>query len=388
MAYSIRKYQLKDGARFEVRYRKPDGASTSKRGFKRKMDADTWAAANITTAQALGGFIDPQAGNATVGELWEPWIAKKHVALAESSVKVLEDAWRAHVGPKWGARAVSSIKRSEVQDWVARMGDGSANRDGKPRGAVTVIRACDLLAGILDDAVMDKRINVNPARQGIVKPRRTRKRHVYLTARQLVALAGECRWRRDIVLTLGMTGMRWGELVGLVVGDVDLARHRIMVARNVTDIEGRMVVGDTKGHERRSIVYPTLLDDVMRSHCDGRNVDAVLFESPDRPGEWLRNTSTASADDGWLGSARTRAGIVEHMTVHDLRHTAASLMVQSGANVKTVQRQLGHKSAAMTLDVYADLFDTDLDELSEAMSDLMARENVGKMWAERRSMAA
>ena len=190
------------------------------------------------------------------------------------------------------------------------------------------------------------------------------------------------------MLTLGMTGMRWGELVGLVVGDVDLARHRIMVARNVTDIEGRMVVGDTKGHERRSIVYPTLLDDVMRSHCDGRNVDAVLFESPDRPGEWLRNTSTASADDGWLGSARTRAGIVEHMTVHDLRHTAASLMVQSGANVKTVQRQLGHKSAAMTLDVYADLFDTDLDELSEAMSDLMARENVGKMWAERRSMAA
>ena len=68
-----------------------------------------------------------------------------------------------------------------------------------------------------------------------------------------------------------------------------------------------------------------------------------------------------------------------HMTLHDLRHTAASLMIHAGANVKAVQRQLGHASAAMTLDVYADLFDDDLDALSEAMSDLLLRENVGKM---------
>ena len=70
------------------------------------------------------------------------------------------------------------------------------------------------------------------------------------------------------------------------------------------------------------------------------------------------------------------------MTIHDLRHTAASLMVQSGANVKTVQRQLGHKSAAMTLDVYADLFDEDLDDLSERMGGLLFSRDVGKMWAQ------
>ena len=68
--------------------------------------------------------------------------------------------------------------------------------------------------------------------------------------------------------------------------------------------------------------------------------------------------------------------------IHDLRHTAASLMVRSGANVKAVQRQLGHASEAMTLDVYANLFDDDLDALSAAMPDLLLRENVGKMWAD------
>lgn len=51
------------------------------------------------------------------------------------------------------------------------------------------------------------------------------------------------------------------------------------------------------------------------------------------------------------------------MTIHDLRHTVASLMVKSGANVKAIQRQLGHTSAAMNLDAYASLFDDDLDSV-------------------------
>ena len=68
---------------------------------------------------------------------------------------------------------------------------------------------------------------------------------------------------------------------------------------------------------------------------------------------------------------RVRCGRVERMTIHDLRHTAASLMVKSGANVKAVLRQLGHTSAAMTLDVYAALFDEDLDSVGESMNELL-----------------
>ena len=52
---------------------------------------------------------------------------------------------------------------------------------------------------------------------------------------------------------------------------------------------------------------------------------------------------------------------VRNLTPHELRHTAASLAVSAGANVKAVQRMLGHASAAMTLDVYSGLFDDDLD---------------------------
>jgi len=56
-----------------------------------------------------------------------------------------------------------------------------------------------------------------------------------------------------------------------------------------------------------------------------------------------------------------------HLTPHDLRHTAASLAIAAGANVKAVQRMLGHASAAMTLDVYAGLFGDDLDAVGVAL---------------------
>ena len=68
----------------------------------------------------------------------------------------------------------------------------------------------------------------------------------------------------------------------------------------------------------------------------------------------------------WFKTALREAAL-PLMTLHDLRHTAASLAVQSGANVKTIQRMLGHTSAAMTLDVYSDLFDDDLDDVATAL---------------------
>ena len=56
---------------------------------------------------------------------------------------------------------------------------------------------------------------------------------------------------------------------------------------------------------------------------------------------------------------------------HDLRHTAASLAIKAGANVKAVQQMLGHASAAMTLDVYAGLFEDDLDSVADALDALL-----------------
>ena len=92
-----------------------------------------------------------------------------------------------------------------------------------------------------------------------------------------------------------------------------------------------------------------------------------------------------SSQSGWFVGAVKRARRVDpsfpELSPHDLRHTAASLAISAGANVKAVQRMLGHASAAMTLDTYADLFDADLDDLSARMGELLFAGGVGKMWA-------
>ena len=59
----------------------------------------------------------------------------------------------------------------------------------------------------------------------------------------------------------------------------------------------------------------------------------------------------------------------DDLTPHEMRHTAASLAISAGANVKAVQRMLGHASAAVTLDVYSVVFDSDLDTVAAALDE-------------------
>ena len=93
---------------------------------------------------------------------------------------------------------------------------------------------------------------------------------------------------------------------------------------------------------------------------EGRGRDDLLFTSPNGAALRLANWRQRVFD-----KAVTTAGL-EGLTPHGLRHAAASLAVSSGANVKAVQRMLGHKDAAMTLNTYADLFDDELDAVAGA----------------------
>lgn len=380
---NVTSYETTRGKRFRVRFRKPDGTQTDKRGFTRKRDAEAWAAEHVTVAKASGTYIDVRDGNRRVSELWEAWIGKKRVSVKPSYEDDLVGAWRKYVAPHWANVPVSRVTRRGVQRWVAEISDGTAC-GGVAKSPSVVLRAHGVLAGILDDAVADRLIPSNPAR-GVELPRKPRRtEHTYLDAAQLYALAGECGRYRPLILTLGLTGLRWGEAIGLRVGDVDMRRHRINVSRSATQVGRSIVLGTPKTSELRSVVFPDALEGELP--IKGREPEEILFFNENTEDGYMRQVESPKARGNWFSNACDRAGI-PRMTVHDLRHTAASLMVRSGANVKAVQRQLGHSSAAMTLDVYADLFDDDLDALGEAMGELLLK-NVGKMWAKHGRLVA
>lgn len=123
-------------------------------------------------------------------------------------------------------------------------------------------------------------------------------------------------------------------------------------------------VGTPRTQERRSVPFPAFLIEAIASQAKLKLPDALMSPGPD--GLHLRRTRTDSESGGWFAGAVRRSNIPRG-TPHDLRHTAASLAISAGANVKAVQLMLGHKSAAMTLDTYSGLFEDDLDAVASAL---------------------
>jgi integrase len=259
------------------------------------------------------------------------------------------------VQPLWGKQAISEIRHSGVQNWVTALGE--------VKSATVVKRAYGILAGILDVAVKDRRIMSNPAR-GVAMPRSVTKGHVYLSNDQVIRLAAASGEKKTLVLTLAYCGIRWAEATGLRVKDVDLEKGRFVISENAVDVGGVIEVGTPKNHKRRSVPFPAFLGELLTEACKGKKPDELVF--PDKHGYHMRRVRVSKDSRSWFKTALVNAGLPT-MVLHDLRHTSASLAVQAGGNVKVVQRMLGHASAAMTLDVYSDLFDDDLDSVSTAL---------------------
>ncbi|MEU7628664.1 site-specific integrase [Nocardia sp. NPDC049220] len=364
---TIEPYTLTGGqTRYRVRYRKPDGKQTDKRGFRRKRDAEQFAN-TVEVKKMSGEYVAPSLGRLTIAEMGAVWLARQ-VHMKESWAVRVDSIWRVHVEPYWGARAVASITRPEVRDWIA----------GLHRAPSTVSDIHGVLSAILEEAVDERRIPANPA-AGVQLPRRVPVDHNYLTHGQVAALAAEAKYP-EIVILLAYSGMRWGEMAALRPRDADLDRRRIRIARSASKVNSRSVIGAPKTWEMRTVAIPTEVAELLRPVFDAqRDPNGLLWARPD--GEPLRPPTTTH----WFGGAvrrciaastpRDRGGeptgpaTFPRVTAHQLRHTAASLMIQSGAHVKTVQRQLGHKTATMTLDTYGHLFPDDLDDVADRMGE-------------------
>lgn len=190
-----------------------------------------------------------------------------------------------------------------------------------------------------------------------------------LTAVELERLAEDMPSERDRVLTLvlGWTGVRFGEGIALQRGDVDILRRRLRISRAVSDVAGTTVVGTPKSHQGRSVALPRSVADALGAYM--ANIEpgpsALLF--PNEVGGYLRPKWKLRVFD----KAAARAKLTPPpLRVHDLRHTAASLWIASGANIKVLQQHLGHKTASMTLDVYGHLMPDEVDAQADRLDAL------------------
>jgi integrase len=351
--------------RYQVRYlvRDPDAPSgwvETSATFPTLREAKAFKSERDNEAALGARRFDPRLGRTSLSRIWAQFSDSKKPAVSPKTWSGYTQHWELRIAPRFGHVPVDEITRAEVQSFV----------DGLTVGPWAKVSTLRLLRSILEVAHQDGRIHRSPA-LGVSAGRiPQRERHRYLTAREVQTLAAACGDQGDVVIILAYTGLRWSELVGLRVKDIDLAARRLYVRRAAPEVEGRIVIGPTKTLAgTRTIPLPQVVIDALKPRIACRAADEPAVTSPNgkmlRSNNWRRHTH-------W-NKVLKRTHLAP-LTVHELRHTYASLARKSGADLRYVQKTMGHSTPTVTANIYSDLYADELDQVATNLDQLHATE--------------
>src|SRR5437879_669853 len=169
---------------------------------------------------------------------------------------------RKHVLPMWDKVRLADVTHEAVSSWVAGLSSSGL-------APSTVRQSHRVLSLMLALAVRDGRLPRNPA-VGVALPRNRKREQVFLTHGQVDALAAAAGRDRLAVLFLAYTGVRFGEMAGLRVRNLDLLRRRAHIMEAVSEVGGRLIFDTPKNHLNRSVPIPHFLVDELALHVAGK----------------------------------------------------------------------------------------------------------------------
>ncbi|WP_138999455.1 tyrosine-type recombinase/integrase [Rhodococcus zopfii] len=346
------------GKRWRGRYVDDDGREHVK-GFARKVDAQKWLD-EITAAQVTGSYVDPVKGQVTFGSFYLEW--SKRQVWVPSTVRAMDLAAK---NATFVDVALSDLRASHVESWVRAMLDAKL----KPS---TIRTRFNNVRSVLRAAKRDRVLANDPA-ESVTLPRvrRAEAAMTIPTTGQVGSLmhVSDDDFRAFVALC-AFAGLRLGEAAALQVGDIDFLRREILVRRQVQRANGHAVeIRGPKYGSERTIPVPQGLLDVVALHIahwrPGDDPERWLF-----PGRGEHPWHQNSVGHRWR-KTRTAGGAPE-LRLHDLRHFYASGLIAAGCDVVTVQRALGHHSAAVTLSTYSHLWPDASDRTRKAADGLFA----------------
>ena len=375
---AVQKVATKTGNSWQADWTDPNGTRKRKR-FSTRREAQEFLNQTIQAKRA-GLYIDPKNGQkTTVRMLYRDWVERLSVAGATgrkpTSPKTIDNYRRQYenyIEPRWGDTPLLGVSYEETASWTFSLN----GMDGKPAGSATRREVALTFGRLMGFAVKRRLLANNPTKDAlgrtdyIPQTKRTTQ-HTYLTMEQLLAIA-KCAGEYELmILTAGLAGLRWGEITALTVADLKLGeRPQIAVTKAFSEIGGKLQLGSTKTDQHRSVPLPRALAVRLGEAVEGRKQSDLLFQS--QKGLVLRNSLFRQRHyTPAIVQAAGGDADFPRPTFHDLRHTAVSLAIKGGANVKVVQRIAGHASATMTLDTYAGLFDDDLHDSARRLNDAL-----------------
>lgn len=321
----------------------------------------------------LGQGNAPLDERQTVKQYLTSWYEGVKPQIRISSYRRYGDYVNNHLIPALGHIPLVKLKAPQLQALYARK-----LRDGLSPTTVHAMHA--VLHRALDDALQMGLVNRNVSDM-LKAPKRGHREMMPLSAlevRRFLDVVRDDRFYALYVLALS-TGMREGELLALRWQDVDLARRSVQVRLNVQETLGRYILAETKtAYSRRTVALTQAAVDALAEHWQQQQVAKLQM------GKQYDDTLNLVFPNGFGGimiphniTKRSfkrylvQAGLSRETRFHDLRHTAATLLLAAGVNVKVVSEMLGHSNVSITLSIYAHVLPHMQQSAVQAMDNLL-----------------
>lgn len=357
---TINKYETSSGeTRYRVLWRDPSGKQKSKSFVK-------WAKANdfkISLEHSLreGCYVEPS--KITVREFIEDWFTLHKKGLQYKTIQGYEYNIK-YINSILGDKYLQRLTPGDIEDMYKKL----SHLSGK---YLQEIHATLNIA--LKHAVKKRLLSVNPC-TAVTRPKSIKYEASFIGPEDVGKYLDLFRnsWAFPAVLLALFCGLRRGEVLALQWSDISYKNNQLKVYKSVIDVENKRELKAPKNNKSRTVDIPPGVINLLKQHKKKQLENKLLLgESRYHDSEYI-----VREDDGTLPAPgylsrffmrRINSSGLPHIRFHDLRHSAASLMLLEGANLKTVSTILGHSSIGVTADIYAHVIDRAKKEAAKSL---------------------
>lgn len=370
-------FQRGDG-RWTARITLPNGKPKS---WVRKTEREARAELKRALLELEKG-IAPADGRITVTAFLGRWLEAVQASVRPRTYESY--ALNVHrLSPLLGKFKLTALAPPDVQRAYGELLAGAPNRP--PLSKRSVQQAGTVLHTALEAAVKWGMVGRNVT-DAVSPPRPERRQMKTLSADQLDALFRATAGDRHHALwvLLGTTGMRVGEALGTGWESVDLTARTLKVQRALQRQrhKGLVLVEPKSASSRRTVHLPTVAVEALRAHKT-LQMRERMAAGPGWDGQDDLVFTTAKGgplDPAWVNYQLHRAlnrAELPRIRVHDLRHTAATLLLAGGKHPKTVADLLGHSTISLTLNTYSHTTPALHQDAADYMDGLFERRAAG-----------
>jgi len=340
--------------------------------FKSQVECREWLRKMRTQVE---NGLTLSGAQISVSVFLNEWLVLIENSVRPKTIDQYKKMIRLHINPGLGMVKMKDLNPRQIQALYSKKLESGMS----PR---TVVLIHAVLRRALDQALKSGMIGINPC-LAVVRPKFKRKEMKTLSDSQVRTLLSFVEGGRfEVLFWLAVTtGLRQGELLGLKWSDVNWTNRRLGIQRQLQRLRGGLVFSEPKSAAGRRVIALGLTTiEKLRKHQNFQVLERQVAGNSWKENDMMFPSSKGTPMDPSNLYHNFKRLLIEaglpDVRFHDLRHTAATLMLQQGVHPKVVQERLGHSDISLTLNTYSHVLPGMQEEAAGKLDELLTPINV------------